>query len=138
MISQNKIAIKTKGRGSYEITAQISNCVKESGVIIGLCQIFIKHTSASLILCENADPTVRRDLEQYMAQLVVDGDPMFKHANEGIDDMSAHIRTILTHSELTIPITENRCALGMWQGIYLWEHRTQGHNRDLTITIYGE
>lgn len=138
MISQNRLTIQTQGRGSYEITGQISQFVKESGVTIGLCQIFIRHTSASLILCENADPTVRSDLEQYMAQLVIDGDPMFKHASEGADDMSAHIRTILTHSELTIPVTENRCALGTWQGIYLWEHRTRGFTRELTITIYGE
>ena len=89
-------------------------------------------------MCENADPAVRSDLEQYMARLVKDGDPMFKHESEGKDDMSAHIRTILTQCELTIPITENRCALGIWQGIYLWEHRTQGYNRELTITIYGE
>jgi secondary thiamine-phosphate synthase enzyme len=112
--------------------------VRRSGVQTGVCNVFLRHTSASLIVCENADPEVRSDLERYMARLVPDGDPLFRHTAEGPDDMPAHIRNILTTSEMTLPVRNQRCDLGTWQGIFLWEHRRAAHRRHLTITVYGE
>jgi secondary thiamine-phosphate synthase enzyme len=97
--------------------------------------VFVHHTSASLILCENADPTVRHDLETFLVRLVPDGAPMFEHQDEGPDDMPAHVRSILTNMDLTLPVTDGRCALGTWQGVYLYEHRTQPHNRRVTVTV---
>jgi len=132
-----KINISTRGRGSYDVTGEVQQLVKDSGVDSGLCHVFVHHTSASLMLCENADPTVRADLDRFMARLVPDGDPLFKHVDEGPDDMPAHIRTILTSTGLTIPVKHHRCDLGTWQGIYLWEHRTHGYRRSITITIVG-
>jgi secondary thiamine-phosphate synthase enzyme len=111
--------------------------VARSGIATGICHIFIHHTSASLVLCENADPAVRSDLEQFMERLVPDGDPMFDHTMEGPDDMPAHIRSILSKMDLTIPVTDGRCGLGTWQGIYLWEHRTHPHKRRVTVTVTG-
>jgi len=102
-----------------------------------LCHVFLRHTSASLMLCENADPAVRRDLDRFMASLIPDGNPMFEHDQEGADDMPAHVRTVLTHSDLTIPIADGRLDLGTWQGIYLWEHRKSPHERTLTVTLTG-
>jgi secondary thiamine-phosphate synthase enzyme len=136
-MKQETISIHTQGRGSYEITAEIEAVVSAADVQTGLCHVFIRHTSASLILCENADPTVRKDLDAFMARLVPDGDAIFRHTTEGEDDMPAHIRTVLTHSSLTIPISNGRCALGTWQGIYVWEHRTHPHHRKVTITVQG-
>lgn len=130
-----KIVISTPGRGSIDITREIQLLVKESNTRSGLCHIFVHHTSASLMLCENADPTVRADLDRYMARLVPDGDPLFEHVDEGPDDMPAHIRSILTGTGLTIPLQDGRCDLGVWQGVYLWEHRTHGHRRSITITV---
>jgi secondary thiamine-phosphate synthase enzyme len=138
MIAQESLSVTTQGRGTYDITRTVQQQVHEAGVRTGLCHLFVHHTSASLILCENADPTVRRDLESFMARLVPDGDRLFAHTDEGPDDMPAHIRTILTRVELTIPISGGSCALGTWQGIYLYEHRTQGHRRRITLTIFGE
>jgi len=120
------------------ITAAVQERVLKSGVQTGLCNVFIHHTSASLILCENADPEVRADLERYMERLVPDGDPLFVHTAEGRDDMPAHIRNILTAADMTLPVTRLRCGLGTWQGLYLWEHRTSGHQRRVTVTVYGE
>jgi secondary thiamine-phosphate synthase enzyme len=99
--------------------------------------VFLQHTSASLILCENADPSVRADLENIMQKIAPDGDPRYTHTLEGPDDMAAHARTILTANSLTVPISQGRCALGTWQGIYLWEHRTQSHRRTLVLTLQG-
>ena len=138
MNSQVELKITTKGRGSYNVTDQVKNAVVESGINQGLCHVFLSHTSASIILCENADPTVRQDLETFLAHLIPDGDPMFKHQDEGPDDMPAHLRTILTHSDLTIPVRDGHCALGVWQGIYLCEHRTHAHKRRLVVTVQGE
>jgi secondary thiamine-phosphate synthase enzyme len=138
LIFQDYLTIQTPGRGSLEITNQIQEVVKSSSINTGICHLFIAHTSASLIICENVDPTVRDDLERFMTRLVPDGDPMFHHTAEGPDDMPAHIRSILTHTSLTIPISQGQCDLGTWQGIYLWEHRTYSHNRKITVTIYGE
>ena len=138
MIAQQHIEVATRGRGTYAITRQVADSVRDSRIRTGLCHVFVHHTSASLILCENADPTVRRDLEAFLARLVPDGDRLFDHIDEGPDDMPAHIRAILTNMDLTIPITDGRCALGTWQGIYLYEHRTGAHRRRITITLQGE
>lgn len=138
MIYQETITIITPGRGTTDITPPLERQLKQSGITTGICNIFIQHTSASLILCENADPAVRVDLETFMSRLVKDGDPAFRHDTEGADDMSAHIRSILTDSSLTVPVSYGRFMLGTWQGIYLYEHRHSGLNRRVLITIYGE
>jgi secondary thiamine-phosphate synthase enzyme len=137
MIYQQQFTVETRKRGTYEITDQIQQFVARSGVVRGLCSVFIHHTSASLIVCENADPTVRHDLETYAARLVRDGDASFVHDSEGPDDMSAHIRSILTQSSLTIPVEDGRCDLGTWQGVFVWEHRTSPHRRKVTVTVLG-
>lgn len=138
MIVQQSLAVSTRGRGTYEVTAEIARLVRESGIHTGLCHCFIQHTSASLILCENADPGVRRDLESFLARLVPDGDPLFEHDAEGPDDMPAHVRSIVTKMDLTLPIREGRLALGTWQGVYLYEHRARPHRRELCLTLMGE
>lgn len=120
-----------------EITDRVQQIVAESGVDLGLCTVFVHHTSASLIICENADPSVRSDLERYFARLVPDGDPIFRHTMEGADDMPAHVRSIITQSSISIPIASGQCDLGTWQGLFLWEHRTAGHRRRLTVTVVG-
>ena len=132
---QETIRIRTQGRGTVDITAEVEKLVSRSCVETGLCNLFIQHTSASLILCETADPDVRADLENFMQQLVRDGEPLFRHRAEGPDDMPAHIRNVLTSSSLTIPIADGRCLLGTWQGIYLWEHRFNAHMRNIIVTI---
>jgi len=138
MIAQKRLTIPTRGRGTYDITQEVEQAVRESGLTTGICHVFVQHTSASLILCENADPGVRHDLEAFLARLAPDGDPLFRHTQEGPDDMPAHVRTILTKADLTLPVSGRRCALGTWQGIYLYEHRTLGHHRQVTVTISGE
>jgi len=134
---RERIFIETGGRGFVDITSEVQASVGRSGIETGLCNIFLHHTSASLILCENADPEVRRDLERFFSRLVVDGDRMFEHTSEGPDDMPAHVRTVLTQNSLCIPVNAARCELGTWQGIYLWEHRTRGHRRRITIHVLG-
>ena len=138
MVFQKTITLSTLGRGTSNITRQVDEIIDLSDIKTGLVNVFVHHTSASLILCENADPTVRGDLEYFMEKITPDGDPMYQHRDEGPDDMSAHIRTVLTDSSLNIPINMGSSMLGIWQGIYLWEHRTHPHNRKITITIYGE
>jgi secondary thiamine-phosphate synthase enzyme len=138
MVIQQQLQIETRGRNTYNITRQVAEAIEASGIRTGICQLFVHHTSASLILCENADPSVRSDLEGFMSRLVPDGDRRFDHSQEGPDDMAAHIRSILTQMDLGFPITNGRPALGTWQGIYLWEHRVQPHRRQLTLTLYGE
>ncbi|MCW8890467.1 MAG: secondary thiamine-phosphate synthase enzyme YjbQ [Sedimenticola sp.] len=138
MIHQAQFEIQCRGRGTYAITPQVEEIVAQSGIRTGLCHVFTHHTSASLILCENADPDVRHDLETFMIRLVPDGDPVYQHSMEGPDDMPAHIRAILTNMDLTLPVTNGRCARGTWQGIYLWEHRTAAHRRSVTVTVQGE
>ena len=129
--------VRTPGRGTQDVTERVQDIVRRSGVRDGQCTVFVHHTSASLILCENADPTVRRDLEAFAARLVPDGDPLFRHVDEGADDMPAHVRTVLTNASLTIPVADACCDLGTWQGLYLWEHRTQAHQRKITVTVLG-
>jgi len=138
MLEQQTLHIATRGRGLVEITTQVAQVVVKSGVKTGLCNVFIQHTSASLIISENADPEVGRDLERFFARMVRDGDSLFEHDAEGPDDMPAHIRTILTNSSLTIPIARSRLLLGTWQGIFLWEHRHAAHNRTVIVTVDGE
>ncbi len=138
MVFQRSVNVATGGRGTVEITRDIESLVAESGMNAGLCHVFIQHTSASLVLCENADPAVRTDLETFMGDIAPDGDRRFVHDQEGPDDMPAHIRSIITQSEITLPIRDGRCVLGTWQGIYLWEHRTSPHQRSLLVTVYGE
>lgn len=135
---QEVIGVATGGRDTVEITGRVDDVVAASGVNTGLCHVFIQHTSASLMLCENADATVRRDLEAFMGRLVTDGDPLFRHTAEGPDDMAAHVRTVLTQSSLSLPVTGGRCGLGTWQGIYVWEHRHAAHRRRVTVTVHGE
>ncbi len=137
MIKQVGIHIETDGRGVYDLTSRVQSAVETSGVTTGICSIFIHHTSASLMLCENADPAVMHDLESFMQRLTPDGDPLFTHTAEGPDDMSAHVRSILTQSDLSIPIRDGSCDLGTWQGIYLWEHRIASHKRKITVTVQG-
>ena len=134
-MKQQILNIETKGRGTYDISDEIQKVIYENNIHTGLCHLFLQHTSASLILCENADVTVRTDLENFMARIAPDGDPIYRHDMEGPDDMPAHIRTILTQNSLTIPISNGRCAVGTWQGVYLWEHRTAAHKRQLIITL---
>lgn len=134
---QSQFKIETRGRGTHDITTQVQGVVAESGLQTGLCHVFIHHTSASLMLCENADPTVRADLERFMAKIVPDGSSIFEHVDEGPDDMPAHVRTLLTHDDLTLPVSESRCDLGVWQGVYLWEHRHAPHVRRITVTVCG-
>jgi secondary thiamine-phosphate synthase enzyme len=137
MIAQQQLSIPTRGRGTYSITREVERVARESDIHAGLCHVFVHHTSASLVLCENADPTVRSDLEAFMARLAPDGDRLFDHTQEGPDDMPAHVRSILTNMDLTVPVTNGRCALGTWQGIYLYEHRTHAHRRRVTVTVSG-
>ncbi len=132
---QEILSIRTQGRSTIDVTNEVEQLVSRSGIKNGLCKLFIQHTSASLILCENADPDVRVDLENFMQQMVKDGDPMLRHTAEGADDMPAHIRNVLTSSSLTIPIANGRCLLGTWQGVYLWEHRLSAHVRKIIVTI---
>lgn len=138
MVHQQQLTFMTQARSTANITSDVQNIVADSGIKTGTCHVFVQHTSASLMLCENADPDVRRDLETYMQHIVPDGDPMFLHQDEGPDDMSAHIRTVLTNPDLTMPVSNGHCDLGIWQGIYLWEHRTQRHNRKVIVTVIGE
>lgn len=131
----DQLQVATSGRGIVDITAQVQAVVARTGLRAGLCHLFIHHTSASLLITENADPEVHRDLERFMARLVPDGDPLFKHDDEGPDDMPAHVRSLLTQVSLTIPVRDARCDLGTWQGIYVWEHRHAPHRRLVTISL---
>ena len=136
--TQQNFVVRTRGRGTTEVTAEIGRVVRASGVATGICSVFLQHTSASLILCENADPMVRRDLETILARLAPDGDPAYAHDTEGPDDMASHARSVLTASSLVIPVSGGRLALGTWQGIFLWEHRQAPHQRSVVVTVTGE
>jgi secondary thiamine-phosphate synthase enzyme len=138
VIARDELRIETKGRGTYDLSAGVQRVVAESGIQLGMCHVFICHTSASLMLSENADPAVLRDLETFMSRQAPDGDPMFTHTAEGPDDMSAHVRSVLTQSDLNLPVAEGRCALGTWQGIFLWEHRYAPHSRRVIVTVQGD
>jgi secondary thiamine-phosphate synthase enzyme len=132
-----RLEVATPGRGFHEISGQLRRAVRDAGVQDGLCHVFLRHTSASLLVTENADPDVRHDLEQFISKLVPDGDPAYVHAMEGPDDMPAHIRAVLTATELTLPVRDGDLDLGTWQGAYLWEHRYRPHRRQLDVTVIG-
>ena len=135
---QDSIRLAARGRGAYEITEEVSRRVNMSKVDVGLCHLFVRHTSASLIICENADRQVLHDLEAFLLRLAPDGDKLFRHTAEGPDDMPAHVRSVLTQCSIMIPIREGRLALGTWQGIFLYEHRIHPHTREVVVTIQGE
>ena len=135
MIEQKTLQFRTRGRGTIDITEDIQKVVSASGIKTGICNVFLQHTSASLILCENADPDVRKDLEMLLSRLAPDGDPDYVHDTEGPDDMAAHARSVLTSNSLSIPVSDGRLALGTWQGVYLYEHRHAGHARSVMVTI---
>src|SRR6266567_769954 len=136
--SVHELELRTRGRGFYEFTGQVQALLEQTGFETGLATLHLQHTSASLLIQENADPEVRRDLERFFARLAADGDPLFQHTAEGDDDMPAHVRTALTTVNLGIPIQKGRLAMGTWQGIYLWEHRLQPHQRRVVLHIVGE
>lgn len=138
MVYQASFQVATRGRGIYPIKRDVEERLAASAIRNGIGLIFLHHTSASLILCENADPEVQADLERFMARLVPDGDPLFRHVDEGPDDMPAHVRSILTSNSLSIPVSSGRCDLGTWQGIYLWEHRRIPHQRRVSLTVCGD
>jgi secondary thiamine-phosphate synthase enzyme len=131
------LVIDTRGRSLVDVTERVESIVKESRITAGLCSVFIRHTSASLIINENADPDVRRDLERFLSDLVKDGDPRFVHTAEGPDDMPSHIRSVLTSTSISIPVRNGRLAMGAWQGLYVWEHRYDAHRRTLDVTVVG-
>jgi secondary thiamine-phosphate synthase enzyme len=133
---REEMTIRTPGRGFTELTERITAIVRASGVADGLCNVFVPHTSASLLAGENWDPSVRRDLEAFMCRLAPDGDPAYEHDAEGPDDMPAHIRTMLTHSSVVLPVGSGTLRLGTWQGVYLWEHRTAPHERRVIVTVW--
>ncbi len=136
-VFSESFSIDTRGRGTVDVTRSVQELVERSGVVRGLATVFVHHTSASLMICENADPAVRRDLEAFLSRLVPDGDPLFVHTDEGPDDMPSHVRSVLTCTSLGVPVAAGRCDLGTWQGLYLWEHRHRPHRRRLTVTVVG-
>jgi secondary thiamine-phosphate synthase enzyme len=137
-IRQTTLSIKTSGQGMYEITEYVAKQVKQSGLGSGVATIFCQHTSCSLVTMENADPSARRDLEDWLCRLVGENDPHFEHTAEGPDDMPSHIKMALTRSSETVPFSHGRLLLGTWQGVFLWEHRRASHSRNLVITVVGE
>ena len=136
-VESKTLTIRTRGRGTTEITTEVQDAVRASGISEGLCTVFIHHTSASLTINENADPDVQRDLDAFLSRLVPDGDSLYVHTMEGPDDMPAHVRAALTQTSLSIPVSRGRCTLGTWQGVFLWEHRHRGHQRRVTVTVVG-
>lgn len=140
MLSQRSVTltIRTRGRNFIDLTRDVEAWVGGSGIRSGLLTVFVRHTSASLLIQENADPVVRADLERFFARLVVDGDPLFRHRDEGPDDMAAHVRSALTATQLSIPVADGRPMLGTWQAIYLWEHRVAPHRREVALHLVGE
>jgi secondary thiamine-phosphate synthase enzyme len=138
MWRQAEFSVNTRGRGFHDLTAAVQARVRESGVRTGLCHVFLKHTSATLCVTENADPQVRADLERFAQRLAPDGDSLFEHDAEGPDDMPAHVRSLVMGYEVTLPIRAGELALGTWQGLYLWEHRHRPMHRELLVTLSGE
>ena len=136
--AQHTLTVSTRGRGLVDITQPVEDWIAGTGLRDGLLTLFVRHTSASLLIQENADPDVRGDLERWFARLVVDGDPLFRHRDEGPDDMPAHVRAALTAVQLSIPLQSGRLRLGTWQAIYLWEHRHSAHRREVALHLLGE
>lgn len=131
------LQVETRGKGLYDVTARVASALAEAGITAGSVNVFITHTSASLLIQENADTEVQRDLERFFARLVPDGDPLFRHVEEGPDDMPAHVRSALTQTTLVIPVLDGKLALGVWQGIYVYEHRNRPHTRRLIVHVLG-
>lgn len=136
--SQEVVEVTTRGRGLHSVTDDVAEVVRRADVATGICTVLITHTSASLTIQENADPSARRDLERFLERLVPEGDPSYTHTAEGPDDMPSHIRAALTSTSLSIPVSGGRLALGTWQGIYVWEHRSAQHRRRLVVHVIGE
>ncbi len=132
------LTIVTRSRGLHEFTRRVGDWVRETAIESGLLTLFIRHTSASLLIQENADPDVRHDLERFLTRLVPDGDRLFEHTTEGPDDMPAHVRSALTQTQISIPVSSGQPALGTWQGVYLYEHRHAGHRREVVLHLIGE
>jgi secondary thiamine-phosphate synthase enzyme len=139
MFKQHQQSFKTTtpGRGMINVSAMVAEIVSAAKVSQGLCNIFLHHTSASVIICENADIVVQQDMEAFMSDLIPDGHALFKHIDEGPDDMPSHVRNILTQSSLSVPVAKSKLDLGIWQGIFLWEHRINSHIRKMTVTVQG-
>jgi len=137
-VYQDTLTQRTRGRGTLDITATLEQVVRTSGITTGTCHVFQHHTSASLLVTENADPDVRHDLETLIGRMAPDGDPAYRHDTEGDDDMAAHARAMLTHNDLTVPVGNGRLILGTWQGLFLWEHRYAAQTRRITVTVQGE
>lgn len=138
MVVREIVHVQTRGRGFESLTDRIAKIVQTAGIAEGLCNVFVRHTSASLVISENADPAVGRDLQRFMARIAPDGSPDYEHDAEGPDDMPAHIRSVLTSATLSVPVAAGRLMLGTWQGIFLWEHRHRGHAREVIITVVGD
>jgi len=136
--AQHTLTVATRGRALVDITRPVEEWIAGTALRDGLLTLFIRHTSASLLIQENADPDVRGDLERFFARLVVDGDPLFRHRDEGPDDMPAHVRAALTATQLSIPVQAGRLGLGTWQAIYVWEHRQRAHRREVALHLIGE
>jgi secondary thiamine-phosphate synthase enzyme len=138
MVHNSTIRIRTRGKGTLEITGEVRRAIEGSGIRNGIVTVFVRHTSASLVIMENADPSARHDLERFFEKLVPEDTPWFSHTLEGPDDMPSHIRMALTRTSETIPIHDGRMTLGTWQGIFLFEHRSAPHQRELSLTVMGE
>jgi secondary thiamine-phosphate synthase enzyme len=136
-VHQRTLAVSTRGRELLDVTAEVARVVGESGVRTGMCTVFIRHTSASLVIQENADPAVLRDMSRWMARIAPEG-PDYEHDAEGPDDMPSHLRSAVTRTSESIPVTDGRLALGTWQALYVWEHRARGHRRELVVHVAGE
>lgn len=134
---QRTFDLHTRGRGTREITAEVARIAAESGIATGVVHVFVQHTSCSLLITENADPAVRQDLETLARRWAPDGDPAYRHDDEGADDMAAHARSVLSGSAISVPLSAGRLLLGTWQGIYLWEHRSAAHTRRVVVTVTG-
>lgn len=138
MVSHSTIRIRTRGKGTVEITDEVARAIAQSGIREGIVTVFVRHTSASLVIMENADPSARSDLETFFDKLVPENTPWFVHTLEGPDDMPSHIRMVLTRTSETIPVHDGRMTLGTWQGIFLFEHRSAPHQREVVITVMGD
>lgn len=138
MVFRELLRVQTRGRGFESLTDRVAKVVSAARIDDGLCNVFVRHTSASLLISENADPAVGRDLESFMQRIAPDGSPDYEHDAEGPDDMPAHIRSVLTSTTLSVPVADGRLMLGTWQGIYLWEHRHRGHSREVIVTVVGD
>ena len=136
-VHQTTLTVRTQGQGTYEITDNVAREVKRSGISAGIVTVFCQHTSCSLVMMENADPSARRDLEAWLARLVREDDPHFEHTQEGADDMPSHIKMALTRTSESVPFTRGEMLLGTWQGIFLWEHRRAAHSRRIVVTVVG-